>query len=182
VKDHAFLVRACGVLKQRGVDFRCEIAGEGPERGALEKLIVSSGLSQEVRLVGHVTRGALAHYYSHADVVVLTSRSEGIPICLMEAMAQGGIVLAPAITGVPELVIDGVTGFLYQPHSLEDFVAKLQMIAELRAGLDQVRRAARQHVTEHFHRQKNLARFADEFLQRLAAQVEGRVHENSLLQ
>ncbi len=48
--------------------------------------------------------------YDRADVVVLTSRSEGIPLVLMEAMARGKIVLAPAITGIPELVIARQTG------------------------------------------------------------------------
>jgi len=50
--------------------------------------------------------------YRFADVVVLTSRSEGIPLVLMEAMGRGKIVLAPAITGIPELVLPGKTGFL----------------------------------------------------------------------
>jgi len=63
--------------------------------------------------------------------VVLTSRSEGIPLVLMEAMARGRIVLAPAITGIPELVIAGKTGFLYEPGSLQDFVARLLFIRSL---------------------------------------------------
>ena len=62
--------------------------------------------------------------YRHADVAVLTSRSEGIPLVLMEAMARGRIVLAPAITGVPELVIPGKTGFLYAAGTLKDLVPR----------------------------------------------------------
>jgi len=70
-------------------------------------------------------------WYDRADLVVLTSRSEGIPLVLMEAMARGRIVLAPAITGIPELVIAGKTGFLYEPGSLQDFVARLLFIRSL---------------------------------------------------
>ena len=68
------------------------------------------------------------------DLVVLTSRSEGIPLVLMEAMAHGKTVLAPAITGIPELVKDGETGFLYRAGSLEDFIAKIQTHSQLTGG------------------------------------------------
>ena len=58
----------------------------------------------------------------------MTSRSEGIPLVLMEAMARGKPVLAPAITGIPELVISGKTGFLYEPGSVENFVELILII------------------------------------------------------
>ena len=82
-------------------------------------------------MLGHVPREQMDSLYDRADVVALTSRSEGIPLVLMEAMARGRIVLAPAITGIPELVIPGKTGFLYKPGSLEDFVDRLLFIHSL---------------------------------------------------
>ena len=90
--------------------FECLIAGEGPERRNLESLIRRCGLEERVTLLGHVPREHMDSLYDRADVVVLTSRSEGIPLVLMEAMARGKIVLAPAITGIPELVIAGRDG------------------------------------------------------------------------
>ena len=78
--------------------------------------------------------------YDRADVVVLTSRSEGIPLVLMEAMARGKIVLAPAITGIPELVIAGKTGFLYEAGSLDDFVDRLLFIRSLLQASDHAER------------------------------------------
>ena len=80
----------------------------------------------------------------------------------MEAMAHRRTVLAPAITGIPELVMDGNTGFLYQPGSIEDFVAKVQSIG-VHANVSAVRNRARQHVLEHFNQAKNLAEFAKLF-------------------
>jgi glycosyltransferase involved in cell wall biosynthesis len=115
VKDHAFLVRACAELRCRDVRFECWIAGDGPERGTLESHIRQCDLEGQVKLLGHVPREQMDSLYDRADVVVLTSRSEGVPLVLMEAMARGRIVLAPEITGIPELVIAGKTGFLYQP-------------------------------------------------------------------
>ncbi len=128
VKDHAFLVQACKQLHELAVPFECAIAGEGPERRNLEADIRQSGLEGRIKLLGHVPREQMDSLYDRADVVVLTSRSEGIPLVLMEAMARGKIVLAPEITGIPELVIPGKTGFLYQPGSLEDFVDRLLFI------------------------------------------------------
>jgi glycosyltransferase involved in cell wall biosynthesis len=154
------------------------IAGEGPERANLEKLIHDLGLREKVTLVGHVPRAKLQAYYATADLVVLTSKSEGIPLTLMEAMAYGRAVLAPAITGIPELVVDGVTGFLYKPGSIEDFVQKIETIRNSRPSLKTVRYRARRHVLENFNRVTNLAEFAEQF----PALVTGSHYENSLLQ
>ena len=132
-------------------------------------------------------------------MVVLTSRSEGIPLVLMEAMARGKIVLAPDITGIPELVIAGKTGFLYEAGSLDDFVARLLFIRSLMQApdaasifvptilsaarqLDCVRHAAQVQVRHNFNRRKNLESFGDLFLQRIAAQAESVPHENFVLQ
>lgn len=173
VKDHAFLVRACACLRDLGLEFECLIAGDGPERERLELLIREKALEQRVRLLGHVESPQMDFLYRHADVVALTSRSEGIPLVLMEAMARGRIVIAPAITGIPELVIPGKTGFLYDPGSLSDFVSKVSFVAERirfedrnRVGrLDWMRHAARAQVLHNFQRETNLARFANLFLQ-----------------
>jgi glycosyltransferase involved in cell wall biosynthesis len=116
------------------------------------------------------------------DLVVLTSRSEGIPLVLMEAMAHGKTVLAPAITGIPELVKDGETGFLYRAGSLEDFTAKIKSIGSSHAALPRLQRAARQHVREHFDREKNLAALADLFVSRITQEVRHNSHENPVLQ
>lgn len=182
VKDHAFLVRACREFRDRGNQFLCLIAGHGPEQHALEQQIHALGLDQQVRLLGHLSREDLASYYAMADVVVLTSRSEGIPLVLMEAMAQGRVVLAPAITGIPELVIDGQTGFLYRAGSLDDFVARLESILESISTLEPVRREARRHVSEHFNREKNLDQFQKTFLSRVNTAPESRTHAHSVLQ
>jgi glycosyltransferase involved in cell wall biosynthesis len=170
VKDHAFLVRACRVLKDLGQRFVCLIAGDGPERGPLERLIRDLRLEQEIKLLGQLGRHEVDYQYHNADLVVLTSRSEGIPLVLMEAMARGKVVLAPAITGIPELVVDGQTGFLYQPGSLADFVARVELINGARSALAALRGNAREHVIEHFSHEKNLAAFCELFLENLRPQ------------
>lgn len=196
VKDHAFLIRACAQLRQ--VPFECLIVGDGPEWRNLESLIRECDLSDRVTLVGDVAHENLDGWYDRADLVVLTSRSEGIPLVLMEAMARRKIVLAPAITGIPELVIAGKTGFLYEAGSLDNFLVQLLFIRSLMqapedprlrpymvsagAQLDRIRRAAELQVRQHFDRAKNLASFGDLFLQRISSQRESSSHENFILQ
>jgi len=182
VKDHAFLVRACRELKNHGVKFLCLIAGEGPERPALERMIRSLDLPAEVKLLGQLSRRKLAGYYRMCDLVVLTSRSEGLPLVLMEAMAYGKLVLAPAITGIPELVEDGRNGFLYPSGSLAEFVRRVEMIRRLQSSLGPLCRQARRHVQEHFDRETNLAAVADLFLAQLAGSAESLAYEDSVLQ
>ncbi len=181
VKDHAFLVRACRRLKDRNLPFRCWIAGEGPQRAPVERLIRDLDLQEDITLLGHLCRAQLDSFYSACDLVVLTSRSEGLPLVLMEAMAHGKLVLAPAITGIPELVIHGKTGFLYRAKSLDDFVSQVQTISALRPTLGPMRRAAQRHVLEHFNRERNLARFGDALLAHIS-DAAASPHANSLLQ
>lgn len=191
VKDHAFLLRACAELRARGASLQCFIAGEGPERPKLESLIRESRLDQQVILLGHVPADVLNSWYERADVVVLTSRSEGIPLVLMEAMARAKIVLAPAITGIPELVREGKTGFLYEPGSLRDFVAHLLLIHYLMrnivntqhgAYIEQIYRGAWSQVAQNFNRTTNLESFTELLIQRVSSQSESTADENPVLQ
>lgn len=175
VKDHAFLVRACARLRDRGISFACAIAGDGPERHPLELSIRENGLENQFALLGHVPRSRMDSLYRKADVLVLTSRSEGIPLVLMEAMARSTIVLAPAITGIPEIVIPGKTGFLYIPGVVEDFVEKILFLDQLLRAetaafspLDWIRHAARVQVLHNFNSTRNLIHFGDQFLARIA--------------
>jgi glycosyltransferase involved in cell wall biosynthesis len=209
VKDHAFLVRACAELNMRGVDVRCVIAGDGPERRQLELLIRNLGIEEKVALLGHIPHHLMDSLYGQANIVVLTSRSEGIPLVLMEAMARGKIVVAPNITGIPELVIDGKTGFLYESGSQESFLNRILFIHSLaihspmlfpecvqtvKEGqdyanprppaiqLDWIRHAARAQIFHNYNRANNLESFGDLFIERVARQTESLPHEDFVLQ
>jgi colanic acid/amylovoran biosynthesis glycosyltransferase len=188
VKNQEFLIEACARLRELGLRFECLIAGEGPERRRLESSIERRELGEHVTMLGHVERKQMDSLYDRADVVVLTSRSEGIPLVLMEAMARRKIVVAPAITGIPELVIHGETGFLYEPGLLDDFVQRLLFVHALlnqrppSNRLEFMKHAARVQVRHNFNRMKNLERFADSFLRRVAPQEASVSDENPVLQ
>ncbi len=176
VKDYHFLIEACAELRDQGLDFLCWIVGEGPERVALERQIGARGLQGQVRLIGHVPRTDLRSYYRYADLVVLTSKSEGIPVVLMEAMSHEKLVLAPAITGIPELVEHQRTGFLYQPGSLSDFVSAVTWIQVNKASLAGIQRAAAASIAASYNRQRNLRAFAEQFLARISQSDDDHAH------
>jgi glycosyltransferase involved in cell wall biosynthesis len=180
VKDYRFLIQACATLRDQGLDFICWVVGEGPERPALESQIAALGLQGRVYLIGHVPRTDLPGYYRYADLVVMTSKSEGIPVVLMEAMAHEKLVLAPAITGIPELVEHQRTGFLYQPGSMPDFVSAVTWIQCHKASLSGIQRAAAASIAASYNRQRNLHSFAEQFLARIS-QSEGD-HAHPVLQ
>ena len=179
VKNHAFLVSACAVLKARGFEFACLLAGDGPERQNIERQIRRFGLQQEIKLLGHVAHEDLLAIYPLADLVVLTSKSEGIPVVLMEAMARGCVVLAPRINGIPELVIHGKTGYLYAAGSLTDFTSRVEFLYGSINAMGSLRNAARNHVKNDFNRATNLEAFAETLASSLYART---AHEDSVLQ
>lgn len=182
VKNFEFLLRACSLLKSRGLNFHCVIAGDGPERERLARLAADLDLGSQVELCGHVEHAALDRLYRAADIVALTSHSEGIPIVLMEAMARKAIVLAPEITGIPELVIHGQTGFLYRPGSIEDFVSRIEWLCSSPPSLAGVRNAARKHVRAHFEREKSLRSLCALFSQHLHTAEEAAGYADPVLQ
>lgn len=128
------LLEACRRLMDEGVIFRCEIAGEGPMRPELERRIAELGLAGAVSLLGALPQHEVTRLLGEAAVFVLPSvvapdgQMEGIPVALMEAMAAGRPVVASALSGIPELVEDGVSGILVQPGDAPGIAAALKRL------------------------------------------------------
>ena len=110
VKGHAELLEAVALLRDRGRPCTLALAGEGPERGALNRR--ASELGVDVRLLG--SRTDVDRLLARADAVVLPSLGEGMSNAVMEAMAAGKPVVATAVGGTPELLADG-RGLLVPP-------------------------------------------------------------------
>lgn len=180
VKNYPFLLEACAALRDEGIDFLLWVAGDGPERPKLQRLITAHGLKDRVLLLGDVPRADLSAYYRHADLVVLTSQSEGLPVVLMEAMAHGRLVLAPSMTGIPELVEHRRNGFLYVQGSLTDFVGMTRWILDHHDLLTDVGHAAAETIAASYNRERNVIQFADEFLRRITQPQP--IYASSLLQ
>jgi glycosyltransferase involved in cell wall biosynthesis len=146
-KDYATLLDALALLGARGIPFRAALVGDGPERAALEARIVALGLEDRVRLLGE--RADVERLLPEMDVFVLSSREEGIPNALLEAMAAGRAAVATAVGGTPEVLRDGETGWLVPPGSPG---ALADALADVLARPEEARRrgaAARRMTEEH---------------------------------
>ena len=112
VKNHELLLRACAALKDRGHEFRCVLVGDGVERGEVEARRAGLHLDEVVEMTGAADQDGVLERWREAQIGVLTSSSEGMPVALMEAAACGVPVVATAVGGVGELVEHGLTGLL----------------------------------------------------------------------
>jgi len=88
------------------------VIGDGPLRGELEALVESNGLGERVHWAGWVPHGELGEHLNRFVLLVLPSYTEGLPNVMLEAMACGTPVLAPRVGSIPDVVEDGVTGYL----------------------------------------------------------------------
>ncbi len=125
-KAHEILLDAMPLVLREYPNTRLGILGDGPLRPQLEAQIAKMGLADTVRLFG--TSSAVSQYLSAADVFVLPSRSEGLPIALLEAMSAGLPVVATRLEGMDDLVKHGERGLLVpvdDPRALADAILEL---------------------------------------------------------
>jgi glycosyltransferase involved in cell wall biosynthesis len=124
-KDYVTLLDALVRLDQRGIAWRADLVGEGPERERLEQHALRLGLGERVRFLGE--RDDIEALLPTFDVFVLSSREEGIPNALLEAMAAGRPAVATAVGGTAEVMSDGETGWVVtaaSPAALADALAQ----------------------------------------------------------
>jgi len=154
VKNLGLLLEACAELKQRGVEFRCAMIGDGPLQGELQAKRNGLGLDRVVEMPGALEQGEVLKWWQRAAAGTLTSDNEGMPVSLMEAAACGVPVVATRVGGIPELVVDGKTGLLVPPgdaRALADAFERLLTDAALRKkfGAAARRRAVKRFSVAH---------------------------------
>ena len=144
IKGFIHLVKACALLQERGIDFRCDIIGDGPLRDELQQAINQAGLSERVRLTGALPQQDVRQRINQATMFVLPSvlladgNADGIPVALMEAMACGATAISTRVSGIPELIHHEENGLLVTPGQateLADAMARLLADAPLRTRL-----------------------------------------------
>jgi glycosyltransferase involved in cell wall biosynthesis len=159
------LIRAVHELVRRGIDVELAIAGEGPQRGELERLIQALGLQEYVQLLGF--RSDLRHLYEALDLFVLSSIREGLPNAVLEAMSLQVPVVATRIAGIPRLISDGENGLLVPPSDavlLADSIERALTSPTLRARLAESGRRTVEDRYSFIGRMKKVAALYDELL------------------
>jgi len=136
VKAHNVFLRAAAALRERMPDVHFVVVGDGELRASLEALASELGLGGCLTFLGW--RSDVERVYADLDLVVLSSRNEGSPIALIEAMASGTNVVATAAGGVPDVVRHGETGLLVNPDDPAALSASMEELLRADSG----RRAA----------------------------------------
>jgi glycosyltransferase involved in cell wall biosynthesis len=149
VKDYSLMVEvAYELIKKYKCKVRFVLAGDGPLAHTLEQMIKERGLNDCFALPGFLED--LDNFYQSLSIYLNTSLHEGIPMSILEAMAYGLPVIAPKVGGIPEMIDDGISGFLIDSRNPLDFAEKcLKLIHDknlrLKMGAD-----ARKKIEDKF--------------------------------
>lgn len=168
-KGHGTLVSACLLLKNRGLNFTCDIIGQGSEELSLRHQIESQDLQLHVKLLGPRSLPEIMDTYQYHDLFVLASTvtsdgdRDGIPVVLMEAGKESLPTISTTCSGIPELVHHGHTGLLVPPDdptALADAIALLAADPSMRARLG---RNARTLIAASFNIDHSAVKLGDVF-------------------
>ncbi len=160
-KGQWLLVQACAALQQAQVAFELTVVGDGPDRAALQAAVTRHGLQGRVRFTGSLNQTQVRAELARADVFVLPSLAEGIPVVLMEAMASGVPCVSSPVNGIPELIEHDRNGLLATPGDVAALTRQLRRVIENAALRQRLATAGRAQVQRHFHLGRNVARLAE---------------------
>jgi glycosyltransferase involved in cell wall biosynthesis len=168
-KGQRVLIDACRQLRNNGRDFRLVIVGTGPDEAELKALVNQYGLDDLVQFTGALNQEQVIAHYAKADAFALPSFSEGIPVVLMEAMASGVPCVTTRITGIPELIRDGVDGLLVTPSDADELADALTALMDDPELRQDIARQGREKVLAEFDLNRNVERLAAVFRSRLGS-------------
>ena len=157
-KGLTFAVEALKLLLDKGYDLELRLGGDGPSKAHLQALTKQLGIADRVKFLGFLTEEEVISELHAADLFVLPSFVEGVPVSAMEAMAVGVPVVATNIAGTYELIENGETGILIRPS---DAQALADAVISMIADFDFRRRAAelaRRKVVDEFDVDKETAK------------------------
>ena len=161
-KGFADLVRACGLILERGKPFRCELIGEGPLENELRGQIERLDLQNFVALSGAKPQREVRQRLAAANVFVLPSvvdpdgGMDNLPTVIMEAMATGLPVVSTEIGGIPEMVIENETGFLVQPGDAAGLADAIEKVIDDRLLAQRLGQAGYERAQKLFSIEKNV--------------------------
>jgi len=159
-KGHEYAIKAIAkiVRKRRNIEYI--IAGDGPLRNKLEDLILKLGIKSYIKFLGAVEQNEVLKLYQQAHIFILPSVTasngdqEGIPVVLMEAQATGLPIISTYHTGIPEVVVDGKSGFLVPEKDVDALADKLEYLIEHPELWPEMGRYGRKFVEERYNIKK----------------------------
>jgi glycosyltransferase involved in cell wall biosynthesis len=148
VKDYAFMIEIARTVLKKTNRARFQLAGDGPEKIKLKALASRYHLDNVFAFKGHIQD--ISPFYQGLDLYLNTSVNEGIPLSVLEAMAHKLPVIAPRVGGLPEIVDDGVQGYLLEERNPKAFAEKCLFLYENKFLRQRMSEAAREKVEQRF--------------------------------
>jgi len=133
-KGHEYLIKAIAKVITNHTNITCIIAGDGPLRNKLESLVSEMGIKNYVKILGAVEQNEVIRLYKQAHIFILPSviadngDQEGIPVVLMEAQAVGLPIISTYHSGIPEVIMDGKSGFLVPEKDVNALADRLDYL------------------------------------------------------
>jgi glycosyltransferase involved in cell wall biosynthesis len=159
-KAQILLVQACADLRDEGLDFALTLVGDGPDRARIEHAIASLNLGDRIHLTGALNQAAVRAHFERADIFVLPSLAEGIPVVLMEAMSSGVPCISTPVNGIPELIQHDHTGLLATPGDVDSLTEQLRRLIQQPALRQALAHAAHIKVLADFDLNRNVAQLS----------------------
>lgn len=166
-KGHRILLEALAPMAASGIELSCTLIGDGPERATLEALCLRLGIADKVHFLGAQAHQKTLDEVARADIFVLASFAEGLPVALMEAMALGVPCVSTSIAAIPELIHDGENGLIVPPANPEQLRVALTRLIEDSSLRIELGWKARQTVVAEYNLAKNLDLLATVWSRRL---------------
>lgn len=173
-KGLRYLIEAFRRAYSERRDLELFLVGDGPLRSDLERRIVEAGLDGVVTLTGHIPLDEVArvladtHIYVQPSVTAADGDQEGVPATLMEAMARGLPAIATIHSGIPELVREGITGYLVEERDIEALTERILTLADAPALWKPMGEAGRERI-ERLHDVRRQTRFIEDSYAELLA-------------
>ncbi len=130
-KGYDHLITALAEVKKQASNFHLKIAGDGPLRNTLENLIKKNQLESNVKIIGEINHKEVSKFLNNLNIYIQPSVSEGSPVTLKEAMASGLPILASNAGGIPEIIENNITGFIFQKGDIKELTTSLLKIMKL---------------------------------------------------
>jgi glycosyltransferase involved in cell wall biosynthesis len=149
-KGHVGLIAAFAKAIERGARAELRLIGAGPERAHIQQEIHRHRLESHCLLLGRLPELAVLRELAGADLFVLASFMEGLPVVLMEALGLRVPVIAPRVAGIPELVEHGETGLLFSPANWDELTEHMMTLVKDQGLRDKLADAGRARVEAGF--------------------------------
>jgi len=164
------LIKSADILKKNRLNFRLEIGGDGPLKDDLQDMVANLNLSNEIMFLGAIPHNMVDKWLESLDIFVLACKKDqqgdmdGIPVVLMEAMKVGIPVVSTKISGIPELITQGESGFLAEPDDPENLALVIQRIISHEDNMNEIVKNGIRKIKTEFNRSYNSSLLSNLFM------------------